>query len=93
MTLLKKKKISVCFLKPNRMHPLNVVAVVAEKDVDSFGEEKIAVCFLKPNQMHPLNAVAVVAEKTMTLEGKKIVVCFLKPNRLVSIVPEIKFLR
>ena len=53
------------------MHPLNVVAVVAEKDVDSF-EEKIVVCFLKPNRMHPLNVVAVVAEKDVdSFEEKK----------------------
>ena len=32
------------------MHPLNVVAVVVEKDVDCF-EEKIAFCFLKPNRL------------------------------------------
>ena len=35
LTLL-KKKIVFCFLKPNQTHPLNVVAFVAEKDVDSF---------------------------------------------------------
>ena len=45
------------------MHLLNVVAVVAEKDVDFFGRKEIVVCFLKPNQMLPLNVAAVVAEK------------------------------
>ena len=53
----------VCFLKPNQLHPSNIVAVVVEKDVDSFEEKKIVVCFLKPNQLHPSNIVAVVVEK------------------------------
>ena len=53
-----------------KAHPLNVVAVVGEKDVDSF-EEKIVVCFLKPNQMHPLNVVAVVDEKDVDFRRKK----------------------
>ena len=58
------------------MHPLNVVAVVAEKDVGFFLRKKIVVCFLKLNQMHPLNVVAVVAEKDVDFfRRKKIVVC------------------
>ena len=47
------------------MYPLNVVAVVAEKDVDSFEEKENRRCFLKPNQMPPLSVVAVVVEKVV----------------------------
>ena len=43
LTLL-KKKVVVCFSKPNQMHPLNVVAVVAGKDVDSFEEKNRRLC-------------------------------------------------
>ena len=57
------------------MHPLNVVAVVAEKVVDSW-KKKIVVCLTKSNQMHPLNVVVAVTEKDVdSLEEKKIVVC------------------
>ena len=41
---LGRKKMIVCLTKSNQMHPLNIVAAVAKKDVDSLEEKKIVVC-------------------------------------------------
>ena len=53
------------------MHPLNVVAVVAEKTMTSL-KKKSRCCFPKPNPTHPLNVAAVVAEKDVDSFEEKI---------------------